>query len=82
MSEFQAFHLAGYGRLVVCEPHATDVWMWLWLEAEPAWTLVDPRGNDRTCAVCTPGARCPEGLDAALKLQGRPVERKALKRAA
>ena len=80
---FSAFHLTGFGRLVACEQHATDVWMWLWMDQDMGGQVVDARGNDRACALCTPQARCPEALDEALARQGRPVLRaQAFKRAA
>lgn len=78
-----AFHLTGFGRLVVCESHATDVWMWLWMESEVGGQPTMARGNDRCCAVCTPDGRRPQGLEQALARQGRPPSRAVpLKRAA
>jgi len=82
MSSFQAFQISGFGRLVVCDAHATDVWMWLWMETDSSWQLATMRANERRCAVCTAEARCPAELDAALARQGRAPQRHALKRAA
>lgn len=78
-----AYHLTGFGRLVACESHVSDVWMWLWMDQDMKGQMVDARGNDRSCALCTPGARCPQGLEDALARQGRPLGRAIqLKRAA
>lgn len=79
---FQAFQLDAFGRLVVCGEHATDLWMWLWLESDASWKLAQPRANERRCAVCTAGARLPAGLETALQRQGHPARREGLKKAA
>lgn len=71
---FQAFHVGGFGRLVVCTGHGTDVLMWLWQEAEGPWAVVELRENDRQCVLCQPGARGPRALRTALKRQAlRPA---------
>lgn len=72
---FLAYHINGFGRLVVCESHATDVWMWLWMESDAQGQPVEARGNDRACAVCTPGSPCPKRLEAAMTRQGRPMRK-------
>lgn len=79
---FAAFHLTGFGRLVVCESHVSDVWMWLWMDQDMTGQLFEPRGNDRGCALCS-GSRCPQSLEDALARQGRQLKKgSALKRAA
>lgn len=79
--EFQAFHVAGFGRLVVCSAHATDVLMWLWQEADGPWGVAETRHHDRTCALCN-GKLQPIGLRHAVERQGRPIVIQPLKRAA
>jgi hypothetical protein len=66
---FQAFHVAGTGRLVVCVAHGTDVLMWLWQEAEGPWAAVELREGEQSCVLCQPGVRGPRTLRQALKRQ-------------